>query len=228
MKTIQFTASKPIPVMLLGVIIGKKSYSATKYLIVLMIVIGVGLFTFQRKIFSGNSEISSTGMCLISFSLLMDGMTGAMQDRMRAAAKPTSMQIMLYINSWSAGILITIMALTGEGRDFITFATKYPSIIWQITIAVVVGTIGQVFISIMISNFGSLPLSIVTTTRKFFTVFVSVIVFENELSLQQWIATAIIFTALLLDACFSKTANKNKAESDNDSTEQSSNVLTSL
>lgn len=205
--------------MLLGVFIGKKSYTAIKYLIVLMIVVGVVLFIFKEK--SQNGEDLSAGVYLICFSLLMDGMTGAMQDRMRAVMRPTSMHIMLYINSWSAVILLSIMAFTGEGKNFIDFAIRHPAIIWEMAVVVIVGTIGQVFISIMISNFGSLPLSIVTTTRKFFTVFISVIAFENKLSLQQWIATGIIFTALLLDACFGRKSKRNKTESDNKSTEQS-------
>lgn len=192
--------------MLLGVMIGRKSYTSMKYFIVLMIVIGVGLFIYKGRVSNEKVDEFSSGIYLIGFSLLMDGMTGAMQDRMRASVKPTSMHIMLYINAWSAGILITVMAVTGEGRDFIDFALRHPAIVWQMTALVVVGTVGQVFISIMISNFGSLPLSIVTTTRKFFTVFVSVLIFGNSLTVQQWIATGIIFTALFLDACFGKKA----------------------
>ena len=40
---------KPIPVMILGVLLAKKRYPLLKYLFVLMIVIGVALFTFKDK-----------------------------------------------------------------------------------------------------------------------------------------------------------------------------------
>lgn len=40
---------KPIPVMILGVLLGRKSYPLTKYLFVLMIVIGVGIFMYKDK-----------------------------------------------------------------------------------------------------------------------------------------------------------------------------------
>ena len=45
-----------------------------------------------------------------------------------------------------------------------------------------------------ISEFGPLPCSIITTTRKCFTVLASVIFFGNSLSGQQWIGAALVFT----------------------------------
>lgn len=38
---------KPIPVMILGVLLGRKRYPTSKYLFVLMIVIGVGVFMYK-------------------------------------------------------------------------------------------------------------------------------------------------------------------------------------
>lgn len=190
--------------MILGVLIGKKSYAAQKYFFVMMIVIGVGLFIFKDKYDAKEGENYLIGGYLIGFSLLMDGFTGAVQDRMRCVCKPTSMNFMYYVNGWSSLVLITLMSGSGEGRDLIQFAQRHPTVIWEMALVVLVGTVGQVFISEMISNFGSLPLSLVTTTRKFFTVLVSVVAFENKLTLTQWIASGIIFSALLLDAIFSK------------------------
>lgn len=199
-------ASKPIPVMLLGVLIGKKSYAAQKYFFVLMIVIGVGMFIFKDKYERKDGEDPFIGSSLIGASLLMDGLTGAVQDRMRSVENPDSMTFMLFVHQWSSVILVSSMAVTGEGRDFIEFAKRNPEIIWQMALVAALGTIGQAFISAMISNFGSLPLSLVTTTRKFFTVLVSVVLFGNNLTAVQWVATATIFSALLLDAIFSRKA----------------------
>lgn len=206
--------------MLLGVLIGKKSYAAQKYFFVLMIVLGVGLFIFKDKYEMNDSEELVTGSYLIGFSLLMDGLTGAVQDRLRAHAKPSWMSFMYNVNVWSSGILVTVMAASGEGRDMIQFSLRHPEIVWQITLVVFVGTIGQVFLSLMIANFGSLPLSLVTTTRKFFTVLVSVITFGNELSIRQWIAVVVIFASLLLDAVFTK-----KSKSGEENTVEITDIL---
>lgn len=61
---------KPIPIMILGVLIGRKSYSLRKYLFVMMIVIGVGLFMYNPKGThdkgdSGNSSFIGFGEILL-------------------------------------------------------------------------------------------------------------------------------------------------------------------
>lgn len=42
-------SSKPIPVMILGVLLGKKSYSWKKYFVVFLVVVGVALFLYKDK-----------------------------------------------------------------------------------------------------------------------------------------------------------------------------------
>lgn len=59
---------KPIPVMILGVLIGRKSYSLLKYLFVLMIVAGVGIFMYKDNVTGGKSadaSIIGTGELLL-------------------------------------------------------------------------------------------------------------------------------------------------------------------
>jgi UDP-galactose transporter B1 len=86
-------------------------------------------------------------------------------------------------------------------------------IVWiYIGIVMLCSTVGQFFISAMVSHFGSLPLVITTTLRKFFTVLFSVFVLNNSLSIRQWAATGIIFGGLLLDALFGKKELCKKVE----------------
>ena len=60
------------------------------------------------------------------------------------------------------------------------------------------------FIFLTVTEFGPLPCSIMTTTRKFFTVLASVILFGNVLSGRQWIGTVLVFTGLIFDSVFAK------------------------
>lgn len=41
--------------------------------------------------------------------------------------------------------------------------------------------------------FGPLTCSIITTTRKFFTILASVILFANPISSMQWVGTVLVF-----------------------------------
>lgn len=124
---------------------------------------------------------------------------------MRAATKPSAMNFMFSINMYSAIFLVIGSVVTGEISGFYEFASKYPDVYLKIGSAAIVGSFGQIFIFMMISEFGPLPCSIVTTTRKFFTVLISVMFMPgNSLSNRQIIATVIVFAALFADAFWGK------------------------
>ncbi|XP_026464003.1 solute carrier family 35 member B1 homolog isoform X2 [Ctenocephalides felis] len=208
-------AAKPIPVMLLGVLIGHKSYPMFRYLCVLLIVIGVVLFMYKDNKSSVNVDSSfGIGELLLVMSLSMDGLTGAIQDRMRAhkpststaqSHKPPSAEkMMVATNGWSATYISVALLLSGEGREFLSFAVRYPYIGTQLAALAVTGALGQLFIFMMVSKFGPLACSVVTTTRKFFTVLFSVIFLANPLIARQWFGAVLVFTGLFLDMIYGK------------------------
>lgn len=51
----------------------------------------------------------------------------------------------------------------------------------------------QTFIFMTVVYFGPLTCSIVTTTRKFFTILGSVILFGNVMTMMQWVGTILVF-----------------------------------
>lgn len=69
-------SAKPIPVMILGVIIGRKSYSIQRYFFVFTIVIGVALFLLKTDKLGQSKNLIGWGEALLILSLTMDGLTG--------------------------------------------------------------------------------------------------------------------------------------------------------
>ncbi|XP_050070482.1 solute carrier family 35 member B1 homolog [Anopheles maculipalpis] len=204
-------AAKPIPVMLLGVLVGRKSYAWQKYLFVLLIVVGVVLFMYKDKANSGTVlEHESLGQLLLIMSLLMDGLTGAVQERMRAHSAPSAQHMMLAMNGWSAIIVSVGLLVTGEGKAFVLFASRHPELFTHLTLLALTGALGQLFIFMMVSSFGALACSVVTTTRKFFTVLFSVLFFGNVLSGRQWIGAVLVFCGLFADMFFGRKPQPGK------------------
>lgn len=197
-------AAKPIPVMILGVLIGRKSYSVQKYFFTFIIVLGVVLFMYKEGKANPNSENAGLGEILLFLSLSMDGLTGAIQERMRASSRPTAQHMMLAMNGWSSLMLGGAIIVTGEGKEFLAFAVKHPELFTHLILLGVAGAFGQLFIFMMVAAYGPLPCSIVTTTRKFFTVLFSVLFFGNLLSGRQWLGTLLVFTGLFADMLFGK------------------------
>lgn len=216
-------SAKPIPVMILGVLIGHKRYTIQRYCFVLTIVVGVVLFMMKEgKVGAAAAEQTfGIGEVLLILSLSMDGLVGAIQERMRAAHSPTGQQMMVAMNGWSTLFLAVGVVLTGEIFEFIAFANRYPYVLLQLASLSVTGALGQFFIFMMVSSYGPLACSVVTTTRKFFTVLFSVLFFGNVLTGKQWFGAFLVFLGLFADAAFGKGKAAPKK------TEKSEKLLTS-
>ncbi|KAA0200199.1 hypothetical protein HAZT_HAZT001260 [Hyalella azteca] len=203
---------KPIPVMIMGVIIGRKVYSLKKYLFIGLIVMGVVLFIYkdQQATTAAAAEVSGPGLgeLLLLLSLIMDGLTGAVQERMISEHKTKSGYMMLNMNAWSIGYVAFALLVTGEIFAFWAFVQRFPFVLYNMLVFSVCSALGQFFIFLMVSDFGPLPCSITTTTRKFFTVLGSVLIFGNALTIRQWVGTAVVFAGLTLDAVYGKASLK--------------------
>ncbi|XP_052805276.1 solute carrier family 35 member B1-like isoform X2 [Mya arenaria] len=196
---------KPIPVMILGILLAKKRYPAAKFLFILMICMGVALFMFKDKpAVADESHGFGFGEVLLLVSLTLDGLTGASQDRMRSEHKTGAYHMMFFVNLWSVLWLAIGLVVTGEGLAFLGFMERFPSILIKMVTFGIASAIGQVFIFITVTSFGPLPCSIITTTRKFFTILGSVIIFQNPINSRQWAGTVLVFMGLGLDSAYGK------------------------
>lgn len=199
-------SAKPIPVMILGILLARKRYPTAKFLFILMICIGVALFLFKDKPGSKVTEDQTMGWgeIFLLVSLTLDGVTGATQDRMKSEHKTGPYHMMLNINLWSVLWLAIGLILSGEAVLFMSFIQSYPSVLLKIVTFGLASAIGQVFIFITVTSFGPLPCSIVTTTRKFFTILGSVIIFQHPMNSRQWLGTVLVFLGLGLDSMYGK------------------------
>lgn len=77
---------KMVPVMAGGIILGGKSYSLIEYFQVALITAGVCLFNLLGKKKKGGND-SLLGLGLIFFSLIMDMVTGGLQDKVKKSTK---------------------------------------------------------------------------------------------------------------------------------------------
>ncbi|CAI2726278.1 unnamed protein product [Schistosoma spindalis] len=205
---------KPIPVMLLSVLLAKRRYPLQKYIFVTMISFGVAFFMF-RGYSTGNSASNfGFGECLLISSLLLDGVTGGVQEDLRKH-NVGSYTLMMHMNLWSIIYLVPVTVFSGEVSPFMEFIKRHPHIFYDMSIFGLTSAVGQIFLFGLITNFSPLTCSIVTTTRKFFTVLFSIIVFGHSMTTCQWIGTVLIFSGLLLDQIYGKTRSKQSSNNTN-------------
>lgn len=92
------------------------------------------------------------------------------------------------------------LLITGEGVSAVYFIIRHPDVILNLLAFSSASAIGQLFIFTTITEFGPLTCAVFTTTRKFFTILVSVIIFGNTLLQRQWVAVVLVFIGLSIDA----------------------------
>ncbi|GMF26766.1 unnamed protein product [Phytophthora lilii] len=216
---------KSIPVMIMGVLLGKK-YAFKKYVSVLVLSIGVAVFLLgtahekQHRAVQHNESHNSLpeqertpnmvlGFSLLVLSLIFDGATGALEDKFMEAYHIGAFDLMYYVNIYKALFSAAGMVVNGEVPVFLQYVV--PSIPNLLMLSLT-GAFGQAFIFFTISKFGALTTAIIGTCRKVLSIVLSVILFGHVLSLEQTVGLGLSFAGIGLNwvnikNCFVKSSS---------------------
>lgn len=224
---------KSIPVMVMGVFLGKR-YALKKYVSVVVLSIGVALFLVgtahekHHRAVQHNDENDHhvathertpnmfLGTMLLFVSLLLDGATGALEDRFLEKYHIGAFDLMFVVNIWKSLFAAIGMVFMGEVPVFVEqIMPSLPNVF----LLSATGALGQAFIFYTISKFGALTTSIIGTCRKVLSIVLSVILFGHILSWEQFIGLSVAFLGIGLNwvrmECFSKKKdNKEHVEKD--------------
>ncbi|XP_021807601.1 UDP-galactose/UDP-glucose transporter 3 [Prunus avium] len=196
-------SSKMIPVMLMGTLVYKQRYSFPEYVCTLLVAGGVSIFALLKTSSKTISKLARPnaplgyGLCFLN--LAFDGFTNATQDSIKARYPKTSAwEIMLGMNLW--GTIYNMIYMfgwpRGSGFEAVQFCKRHPEAAWDILLFCLCGAVGQNFIFLTISRFGSLANTTITTTRKFVSIVVSSLLSGNPLSTKQWGSVVMVFSGL--------------------------------
>jgi UDP-galactose transporter B1 len=203
-------------VLFIGVLFGRV-FSKAKYVSVFLITLGISMFMLQKvRNKQGEPEARDAaalwiGRALLLGSLACDGITGALQDKLVGHSKPSAYHLMLYNNLWAAVYLFLALLVSGRLLPGALFVWHYPAILELMCVFALCSAAGQLFIYYAVRHHGSLVCTMITTTRKFFTILLSVVWFGHVLGLVQWLAVVVVFAGLALDTYFSAKAKKSGA-----------------
>jgi UDP-galactose transporter B1 len=149
---------------------------------------------------------SPYGLALLGLSLFMDGLLGACQSALKQKdgdkyRPPSAMETMLFTNLYATLILLPASYYAGQfqrGIDSMFFSktdNKF-MLLMQLNLS---ASLGQVFVFLTIHHFSPLICTTITTTRKFFTILLSVYKFGHVLNSVQWLSIALVFAGLYLE-----------------------------
>jgi UDP-galactose transporter B1 len=202
---------KLIPVMLSRFIIMKEvKYTRREVVQVIAITAGIGVFMLGAPSASKKEkETSWLGLGLCILSLALDGYTGPAQEKLNRQNKLSMSTMMFYLNAWAVLLVAVALFVTGEMTDGIAFCIENPEIIPEAFMFSFLAASGQALILYTLLQFNSLVVVTVTTTRKFFTILLSVVLYGHALNSPQWTGVAMVFAGLSLDI-YAKYADRHK------------------
>lgn len=196
---------KPVPVMIMGALMGKK-YPLRKYFNVCLIVAGVGLFMGGGDKKKGSSatsdsdELSSSsqiiGIVLLFISLCFDGGTGAYEDKLMSVHSVGPFDLMYNIQLGKTIIAGVSLLVLNQLHIFLQMCQEMGFVLVALGLT---GAIGQVFIFITISKFGALTCSIIGLSRKITTLLASIAIYGHHLNKVQVTGLVVSVTAMILN-----------------------------
>ncbi|KAF8158215.1 UAA transporter [Crassisporium funariophilum] len=215
---------KLVPVMIMNVLLYRRKFAPHKYVVVLMVTLGITIFMGMGGDKKGKTKkdngqgqtpyANMIGAAYLLINLALDGATNSTQDEIFTRHKVTGQQMMFWINIFCTLLTSVLSVLPlpyipvihpsdggqSELMGALTFIRNHPSIITPLAQFALTGALGQLFIFETLQHFGSLTLVTITLTRKLFTMLLSVIVYNHKLTKGQWLGAAVVFAGISVEA----------------------------
>jgi len=194
-------SAKMAPVMAGSILLGGAVYSLRDYIQIGMIISGTAILSMGKSK-GGKSQSTSMGLLFILLSLTMDGITGGIQKRLLkdinvSGSKPKPYDFMLFTNFYMMVVAIIISVLTHDFISGMAYCTSNPEIVPMIMKFSLCSAIGQSFIFYTVAHFDPLVCSTVTTTRKIFSVLLSIFLKGHHLTGMSWMGVAMAISGIV-------------------------------
>ncbi|OQR86952.1 Drug/Metabolite Transporter (DMT) Superfamily [Achlya hypogyna] len=203
---------KPIPIMAIGLALGKK-YPPRKYVSVALVTVGAIIFFvfMQRRHPDAPAHDAALGALLVLISLGFDGATGALEEKFMTQYQMGPFTMMHRINCFSVVLAVLFFALSADAttRDDLP---RHAALLPNLIVLGITGGCGQMFIFLMISRFGALMTSMAGTARKILTMAVSIWVFGHVLAPLQYVGLLIAVVGMLANLYRGPSAAKQPPE----------------
>jgi len=192
-------SSKIISILIVSLLFRSKvKHTTSQYMCGFLITLGIVLFNSSQDggKHGNGGETSIVGIVILVFSLLCDGYLGLVQSEAKRECNPSAWDLMECTNKWAIGICFVTALVSNQFFGFIEYVQANPAVWGDLLLLSALGTIGQIFIYYTISNFSPLVLSIITTTRKFFTVLFSIFIYSHPVNTFQWFSIVVVFAGV--------------------------------
>lgn len=179
-----FKSSKPVSVMLMGVIILRKRYRIAEYLATFAITFGLMMFALGDYHGVEKETFDVYGVFIICFALVIDGMIGNVQQKTFADYRVEASEMVMMKNLVAGGLALLVCAtLTDQLWVAMEYYGSHPlSYTLTVLLYSFLGCLGETFVMSMIARFGALATVTTTSVRKAITMCLSFFMFQRAVT----------------------------------------------
>jgi solute carrier family 35 (UDP-galactose transporter), member B1 len=164
-----------------------------KIIVAIFITLGILLYNFGGDTKHQSKATDILGVILLVISLIADGFLPDFQAVIKSEYKPRPIEMFEHINKWVTILSLSYALVTGQLHSTYEFTTKYPQFGYDIVTLAVLTAVGQMFVYQLIKQFKQHIVPFVITTRKIFTVVISIIFYNHVTTPLQILAIVLVF-----------------------------------
>merc|ERR1719281_1996872 len=188
---------KMMPVMVWGMAVSGKRFSATDWMIAFGVTGGVVEFLMTGPISSHSDQGNSTyGLLLLGGFLALDGFTSTFQEKLFKEHTTSKYNQMLYINLGSCVISSGTLIVSGRLSDALAFTAAHPLFVQDAMSLSASAVAGQWFIYSQVKEFGALVFAATMNVRQVVSILISYAKYGHSITMLQIVGLCIIFGAL--------------------------------
>ncbi|GLC70701.1 hypothetical protein PLESTF_001024200 [Pleodorina starrii] len=214
-------SAKALPVMLWSTLYMRKIFKVTEYLHAATITVGCSVFVLTGQVrsrvadaegargalpgglgagLSGDAALVVVGGGLMVLYLFVDGLTSTWQDSMFRGYPVSVCDQVLYTTSFSMLLSLVGCIATHQLLPALAFLQRNPEAgLWILGLSASSAVV-QLVISWTIKRYGAVVFATIMTTRQFFSILLSCMVFMTPLTIGQWAGTLMVFGAIYYKA----------------------------
>ena len=188
---------KMMPVMVWGLLISSKRYTALDWMVALAVTGGVTEFLMTGNIDAKHSAGNSTyGLFLLVAFLCFDGFTSTFQEKLFKDYRTSKYNQMLYVNIGSAMVSVGSLVASGMLQTAVAFCVNHPSFVMDASLLSASAVSGQWFILSQVKEFGALVFAATMNVRQVVSILVSYMTYGHSITAAQILGLALVFGAL--------------------------------
>ena len=166
--------------------------------IVVALVVTLGMIIF--KVFDPNQNTDEhktelVGIVLMVFSLIGEGLLPDFQAVIKQNYKPTSTVLLVFVNKWTFIISFLFSIVMGHSLEIVNFMYHHQRMLIDNILIGVLSFLGQIFIYRLVKQFKQHIVPFIITTRKIFTIALSIAYYGHQYNSQQVVGVLIVFSA---------------------------------